>query len=121
MSAFDDHYAELARPLLKERFGDPITYTDENGTATTLTAVVGAESAQENPDDDGQTIQRTRHVTLFKNDVATVAKRSGKASVTIAGEVWPIVEILTETPTETQVQVERIEKSEVSRPGFRKE
>lgn len=119
MSAFDDHFDELVRPQLKEQFGDPVTYTDASGTATAATAVVGGEEAVQNPVDDGQSIRRTRHVTLFKDDVPAVAKR--KATVTINGEVWPIVEILDETPTETQVKVERTERSEVSRPGFRSE
>lgn len=118
MSTFDDQFAAVARPVLKDQLGDSLTYTDPDGTVTTATGIIGEEGLDQTPDEHGRKHERVREVVLFKDDIADVSIR---ATLTIAGELWAVDEIVAETATETLVRCMRIEAAERSRPGYRQQ
>lgn len=117
MSEFDDYYAAVTRPTLKERNGQPVVYTDADGHVTAATAIVGEEQTDEEQIGEGRKYRRSREVTLFKDDVAAVSMRG---TVTIDGERWPVDRIVAETPAETLMEVVRGEMTEISRADYRR-
>lgn len=116
MSDFDDYSTEIARPAVQQRNGRAVTHVARDGTQTAATAIVGEESIERDYGDDGQKQRRVRDVTLFKDEVAAVGLQD---HLTIAGESWPVDEILAETPTETHFRVACNEGVEISRADYR--
>ncbi|GAG45101.1 unnamed protein product, partial [marine sediment metagenome] len=114
---FDDYYAGITRPTLKERNGQPVVYTDADGNQTPATALVGPEQVEEDRIEEGRRHRRSREVTLFTDDVASV---SMKGTVTIDDQKWPVKRIIAETPAETLLEVVRGEMTEISRADYRR-
>jgi len=117
MSAVDDLFAEVGEPLLQEQLGDAVTYTDADGNASSVTAIVGEQELTDESIDDGRRHKRSREVVLFTDDVPTVSLRG---TVTIDSEVWAIEAIESLTGVSATVRVVRDESAERSRPDYRR-
>jgi len=117
MTVFDTLFIAIAVPPLQEVFGEPVTYTDPDGTQTRATAILSAEELRDGPSRDGRDRIRTREATIFKTDVAVLSKRG---TVIIDAEIWPIDEILHDSGSQTVVSLVRTESAERSRAEFRR-
>jgi len=118
MTVFQTLYAENAMAPLQELFGETVTYTAPDGTATSLTALVSAEEVREEQGPEGRVRVRTRQATIFVVDLAEVSKR-GKVT-TADGTVWPIDDLPRVSGTQTVASLVRTESAERSRPEFRR-
>lgn len=116
MSQLDDTFADVAVPLLQEHLGDAATYRAPGGTETPCTVLFEAGDDRREETEQGTSWVRSREVTLFASDVATVSKRG---TVTIDGERWVINEILSQDAVQATVRLVRNESREVAREGFR--
>lgn len=119
MSNFDQLFAAVGVPLLQEEFADTgAVYIDVDKSETAVSLIPGEEEIREISGEGGRTYQRVREVTLFASEVA---RPSMKGRLRIAGEEWSIEEILAVTAHASFLRIVRPERTEVSRPGYRRE
>ena len=95
MSQFATEFQDTAAPLLGERYGEPITYSERDGKsqvvkATSITqAIVVGRSEQGYQDEDGRFFSRAIDVKILKTELAAVAEYD---TITHNAEVWTIRE-----------------------------
>ena len=124
-SLFDDLMADVGVPVLMDALGDPtsITYTPAGGVAVTLTAIVGAETTEEDEVIDGREQKLIRAVSIHTDPDSTwggVASPALTAMVTIGGVQYAIESIGSSDENWHTLNLTRRGKVEVSRRGYRR-
>lgn len=123
MTAFDDLFAEMGLPLLKEQLGETVTYTPAGGENVELTAIVGPEETEETEDLEGITQRRVRQVTIATDpdgDWGGVAAPGTNDSLTIGGVEYAVEAIEAQSASLTQMRLVRRGVAEKARMGYRK-
>lgn len=117
MSSFDSDFSGAAADLLAH-FGQAVTVTAADGTTTTVvTAIVEAESVEEQPNDPtgGLLVKRVMRVKILLSDLTVKTNMKitiGSNEYSVDGE--PSVDGTLQT-----VRCTRIGKAEISKPQFR--
>lgn len=122
MSYHDDYFAAQGLPLLLESQGRSITVTSPAGAATTLTAIVGAETQQEAEESDRRTRKRTRSLVILTDSTSVYggidAPTTGYTA-TIDAVVYEFDQISVKEGGFANVTLARDAAMERSRKGFR--
>ena len=88
MSAFDDAFDALCNPALFAQFGEPVTYTDTDGTATAIEYAEVTYEERENVESPaGESMVERARVVVAASDIAAPVR---DATVTIGSVVWTI-------------------------------
>ncbi len=123
-----DILSSLAGPIMMGREGRSVTYKEPRADDKTITAVVGAVRADENPGDrGGRRREDTRLIKFLADPDAVpdggVADPPLNASFIVTSEgtdVWNIRRVDRRDAGMVTVECVRMVPSEVSRPGFRR-
>ena len=123
MSRFDADFAAGGLPDLMYQFGQSAVYSPIDGPPVTLTKAIFSPERVEPKDAGGIVLNmRKREVTISRDPDSAfggVANVSTTATVTVDGEIWPIVSIQEVTDAYTIAALERPEGTEHAYEGYR--
>lgn len=109
--------SDMAMLLNTDDFAQSASYTEPDGTVTSLTVVRFNEST-ETPDTDGiKTKVRSQDCAW---SAATLSAINFKAKITIGDEDWSIANLVHRDDYQVVVRLERHELMEHTRPDFRR-
>ena len=122
MSRFDDQFAAAGRPLVFSHLGQQVTYSAPDEDDVTLTALVGTIGQRIEDDVEGQRMVSGRSCTITTDPASPqggVAAPRRKATVTIGGVKWSVVDVTTQTGGLARLELVLSERFELSRRGYR--
>lgn len=121
MTQFDTIFAGV-RPVTDGVMGTSIAYKAPDADSVTVTAIIGAVTADEEEIPDGRDRRQRRSVVIGRDPDAEgggVAEIREDATIDIGSDRWSIEAIEAKTGTYTRVRVVRIGAVERSRAGYR--
>lgn len=108
--------ADVVYLINTDDFAQSVTYTEPDGTTTTLDAVVYDERTEQQERDGVFTYRRMRSVSFATTDLTTV---NARGTMTIGGTEYSITPQIQKNDQITTVELERHEIAEHVRPGYR--
>lgn len=115
MSTFNDNFAVAATPILRDYFGDSVTYVGAANSYTVDAFLM--ERTEENSQDDDREIKKPiRIIKVILADIGgTVTTESD--TVTIGSDVYLVMAIEKESAGVVTLRVEFIETTDRKKPG----
>ena len=123
MSDFEDDLAWAALIVLLDVHGESIVYRDDGGDPITLTAIVGDEQTNEVEADEGEDLERLRHITVLRNPASNyggIAEPSLTATICAQGQTYAVKRIVVQTASHAKLEVLLRTAAEITRPKFRR-
>ena len=119
MSKFDTMFAQRLESTLFRQMDDSITYTPKGGAGVSIKAILSEVSHVEEDGDNGK-IQVHKREAIILRDAASelggVAEPKIDDSATIDSVVWPVKDLIDESPSAVTLVLVRTGKIEEGRP-----
>lgn len=125
-SYFDDIVATFVAPQVMHYFAETgiIDYTSADGTTTEdITAVIGNEDVRTEDTDEGEVKVRRREIWCHRDPTSEwkgIADPNLRGSVTYAGDVWQIDEILEGDETLVHFAIVLMRSHEYTKTAYRR-